>query len=96
MCRAHAGLGGGGAITMYYVLVAGLRVVFERSWPGSILGSADFVRARAWCWGNFCISSKNADLCLEVSLALLDSIYRESLNIIKSAKPESLYVYLQV
>ena len=75
---------------MYYVLVAGLRVVFERSWPGSILGSADFVRARTWCWGIFRISSKNADLCLEVSLALLDSIYRESLNIIKSAKPESL------
>ena len=39
--------GSGEAITMYYALAAGLRAVLERCWPGSMLGSADFVRCRS-------------------------------------------------
>ena len=35
--------GSGQAITMYYALAARLRVVLERCWPGSMLGSADFI-----------------------------------------------------
>ena len=34
-------------ITMHYALAAGLRAVLERCWPGSMLGSANFVRHRA-------------------------------------------------
>ena len=35
------------SITMYYALAAGLRALLERCWPGSMLGSADFVRCRS-------------------------------------------------
>ena len=54
--------GSGNAITMYYALAAGLRTVLERYWPGSMLGSADFVRCRSVLglgfWRNFCTSSE--------------------------------------
>ena len=53
--------GSGEAITMYYALAAGLRAVLERCWPGSMLGSADFVRCRSGLgpgfWRNVCTSS---------------------------------------
>ena len=39
--------GSGDAITMYYALAAGPRAVLERCWPGSMLGSAGFVRCRS-------------------------------------------------
>ena len=49
------------AITMYYALAAGLCAVFERRWPGLVLGSADFVRCRPELglgfWILFCIST---------------------------------------
>ena len=32
---------------MYYALDAGLRAVLDICWPGSMLGSADFVRCRS-------------------------------------------------
>ena len=35
------------AITMYYILAAGLCAVLDKRWPGSMLGSADFVRCRS-------------------------------------------------
>ena len=53
--------GSGEAITMYYALAAGLRAVIERCWPGSMLGSTDFVRCRSGLglgfWRTFCTSS---------------------------------------
>ena len=39
--------GSGEAIAMYYALAAGLRAELERCWPGSMLGSTDFVRCRS-------------------------------------------------
>ena len=39
--------GSGEAITMHYTLAAGLGVVLERCWPGSMLGPEDFVRCRS-------------------------------------------------
>ena len=46
---------------MYYALAAGLRAVLERCWPGSMLGSEDFVRCRSGLgldfWRNVCTSS---------------------------------------
>ena len=51
----------GKAITMNYALAAGLRVVLERGWPDSMLGSADLVRCRSGLelgsWRFFCTSS---------------------------------------
>ena len=50
------------AITMYYVLAAGLRAVLARYWPGSRLCSPHFVRCRSGLghgfWGSFCISGR--------------------------------------
>ena len=43
----RAGPGSGKAITMNYAVAAGLRVVLERGWPDSMLGSAVFVRCRS-------------------------------------------------
>ena len=55
--------GSGEANTMYYALAAGLRAVLEKCWPGSMLGSADFVRCRSGLglgfWIIFCISTPN-------------------------------------
>ena len=65
-CRARtksAGLmpGSGQAITMYYALAAGLREALERCWPGSMLGSAGFVRCQSGLglgfWITFCTSN---------------------------------------
>ena len=46
---------------MYYALAAGILAVLERGWPGSMRGSADFVRCQSGLglgfWRNFCISS---------------------------------------
>ena len=54
-------LGSGEANSMYYALTAGLRAALERCWPGSMLGSADFMRCRSGLglgfWRNFCIGS---------------------------------------
>ena len=51
------------AIVMYYALAAGLCAVLDRRWPGSMLGSADFVRCRSglWLgfWRYFCIFSSD-------------------------------------
>ena len=50
------------AITMYYTLAAGLSAVLDRRWPGSMLGSTDFMRCRSGLelgfWINFCISNR--------------------------------------
>ena len=40
-------LGSGETISMYCALAARLHVVLERCWPGSMLGSGDFVRCRS-------------------------------------------------
>ena len=41
------------ATIIYYTLAAGLCAVLERCWPGSILGSADFVRCRSGLGSGF-------------------------------------------
>ena len=65
-CRARTksfGLmpGSEDAIKIYYALAVGLCAVFNGRWPGSMLGSADFVRCRSGLvlgfWRNVCTSS---------------------------------------
>ena len=62
-------LASGEAITMYYILAAGLHVVLERCWLGSMLGSPEFLRWRSGLglgfWKDACISSSK---CIKCSL----------------------------
>ena len=57
---------------MYYALAALLRAVLERCWPGSLLGSADFVQCRSGLglgfWRDFCTSSTDASFSATVQV----------------------------